>query len=359
MRMRGLCGLTIGLALLGMTAPAAAQSLVLYSGRSKSLIEPLVKRFEQKSGIDVKVKYGRGAGLLQLLKQEARAGVDRADVFWANTAGTLGTATDMGLLQKLPKALLDKPGAFTPKSGQWVPVTTRFRVLAYNSNKVDPAELPDSVLDLPELDKFKGRIGWTPTYSSFQDFVTALRLKEGRSAAASWLQGMKQLDPQGYKSNTPMVRALAEGEIDIALTNHYYVHRLKHGGAEGEYEGHEEEEEEEHEEEEHERNAGAPVEIYHFAAGDPGNLALVTGAGMIKGSDSPEAARKFLAHLLSKKSQRFAAETVNEYPVIEKVKLPKRLLPMDQVLKLSPELEFDRLGELDKTLRLLREQGLF
>jgi len=44
---------------------------------------------------------------------------------------------------------------------------------------------------------------------------------------------MQALNPNSYTSNTPMIRALASGEIDVALTNHYYVYQLKHGGAEG------------------------------------------------------------------------------------------------------------------------------
>jgi len=348
----------IGL-LCSVTAPAAAQELVIYSGRSKSLVDPLVERFEEETGMDVRVKYGRGAQLLATLREEGQ--FSPADVFWANTAGTLGAANNAGLLDELPPEILETPGAFTPSSGRWAPITTRFRVLAYNPENIDPADLPASVLDLPELEQFEGRVGWTPTYSSFQDFITALRVTKGREVAGDWLQRMKQLAPKSYTSNTPMIEALDAGEIDIALTNHYYVHRLKHGGAEGEYEGHQEEEheEEEHEEHGHAAEPDAGVGIYHFAPGDPGNLALVTGAARLKSSSESEAAHNFLQFLLSASAQQFAAEQVNEYPVIRDVPLPDHLLPMERVLELSPQLDFERLRELEETTRLLREQGLF
>jgi iron(III) transport system substrate-binding protein len=366
MRMRSL---SIALALTALSLPlvltgcgsesdnATGEALTLYSGRSKSLIEPLVEQFEEKTGQAVEVKYGRGAQLLETLSQEGEYG--SADVFWANTAGTLGAATEAGLLQKLPDSILDQPGAFVPSSGQWTPITTRFRVLAYNPDNVDAGELPGSVLDLPELDQFQGRIGWTPGYTSFQDFVSALRVTQGEATTARWLEAMKQLKPKAYHSNTPMVQALAAGEIDIALTNHYYIHRLKHGGGEGEYEGHEEEEEHEHEEDEH-ATPEASVEIYHFEAGDPGNLALVTGAGLLKNSDQPEAAKTLITFLLSEQAQQFAARQVNEYPVTAGVELPSHLMPMEQVLSLSPQFDFERLrAELTPTLELLREKDLF
>jgi iron(III) transport system substrate-binding protein len=225
-------------------------------------------------------------------------------------------------------------------------------VLAYNPNKVDPSELPDSVLELPELEQFEGRVGWTPTYSSFQDFVTAMRVTEGRSTTARWLSDMQQLDPKSYSSNTPMITAMAQGQLDIALTNHYYVHR-KHGGAEGAYEGQGQGAEQQ------QAQSGAPVKIYHFEPGDVGNLALVTGAGMLKGAGNKPAAKRFLKFLLSTQAQQFLAQSVNEYPVIADVSRPDQVLSMERVLELSPDFEYERLNELDGTLKLLRQEGLF
>ncbi|MFB6345111.1 MAG: hypothetical protein ABEK50_04965 [bacterium] len=42
--------------------------------------------------------------------------------------------------------------------------------------------------------------------------------------------------------------------------------------------------------------------MYRFKQGDPGNLALLTGAGILTHSDRKKQARKFLKFLLSKKS---------------------------------------------------------
>jgi len=185
-----------------------------------------------------------------------------------------------------------------------------------------------------------------------------LRLREGEDETARWLNGISELNPKSYTSNTPMIRALAAGEIDVALTNHYYVHRLKHGGAEGEYEGHEEEEEEHGEEEEESVRPSAPVETYHFADGDPGNLALVTGAGILSTSNQSEEARQFLEFLVSEQSQSYAADQVHEYPVIPGTDVPDYMLPVDEALSLSPEFEPGRLSELEPTLKLLRDQGI-
>lgn len=331
--------------------------LVVYSGRSQPLVDGLVEKFKEESNVPVRVKYGKDAQLLAALNEEGEQ--SPADVFWANTTGALGTAVDNDLLTELPESITDRADRFVPSNRRWVPVTTRFRVMAYNSDRVDPSDLPDSVLELPEQSRFEGRIGWTPTYSSFQDFLTVLRLEEGKKTAANWLSDMSDLNPKSYTSNTPMIRALAAGEIDLALTNHYYVLRLKHGGAEGEYEGHEEEEGEESEEEgEESTRPSAPVQTYHFEDGDVGNLALVTGAGVISSSDQPEAAREFVNFLLSKDAQSFAAESVNEYPVVSETFVPDYMLPVEKSLSLSPDFEPEELGNLEPTLELLRDEGI-
>lgn len=327
-----------------------ASEVVIYSGRSKALVDDLVEQFEAQHDLDVSIKYGTDAQLMAALEEEGDQ--SPADLFWANTTGALGAASNADLLQPLPDSILQLPGAYVPSSGQWVPVTSRFRVLAYNTERVDPEALPASVMDLPSRSQYAGRIGWTPAYSSFQDFVTAMRALEGEDATRAWLEGMQELDPKAYASNTPMLQALAADEIDLALTNHYYVLRLKHGGGEGEYEDEEEGESEEA------GQPSAPVATYFFESGDVGNLALVTGAGLLRTSDQDAGALQVLAYLLSPEAQRFAAQEVNEYPVVSVEALPEYMVPADSSMQLSPGFEVDQLRDLDATLDLLRQVGL-
>jgi iron(III) transport system substrate-binding protein len=359
-----LVGLALALGACRSEAPApaapgaadAAGPLVIYSGRRDVLVGPLVERFERETGLDVEVRYGTDAELLAALAEEGTA--SPADVFWANTAGAL--VQSQGRFAPVPDSLLGRPAAFAPDSGQWVPVTTRFRVLAYAPSRVDTTDLPASVMGLPGVAALRGRVGWTPTYSSFQDFVSAMRATEGEPATAAWIDGMKALQPKAYESNAPMLEALEAGEIDVALTNHYYVLRITEGGEEGEVETPEEEAAEQaaaargeaEEEGEHD------VAMHHFAGGDVGNLALVTGAGLLATGRHRQAALRFLAFLLSPEAQAFAAEEVHEYPVVRGTALPAYLMPLDRALALGPDLDPAALADLDATLDLLRTKEL-
>ena len=317
--------------------PPAPGPLVVYAGRSEALVGPIVAQFEQATGIDVEVRYGTDAALLAALQEEGAR--SPADVFWANSSGTLVAATMANLLGELPDSLRAVPAAFVPASGRWVPVTIRFRTLALRRG-ADTTAVPTSVLDLPQATALRGRIGWTPAYASFQDFVTALRVRHGDDSTRTWLEGMKALRPRAYASNTPMLEALEAGEIDVALTNHYYVLRILQGTGETA------------------ARADAPVSIRPFATGDDGNLALVTGAGVLPTSTRHETALRFLHFLLSSEAQAHAASVNYEYPVVRDTPLPAFLMPLDRALALSPALDFERLGDLDGTLRLLREAEL-
>ena len=310
--------------------PDADGPLVVYTGRKESLVGPLVDLFTEKTGVDVEVRYADDAALLAQMQEEG----DRspADVFWANTAGALGAAAEADLLTVLPDSFRVLPGAFVPAGGEWIPVTVRFRVLAYAPSRVDSAALPSSVTALPEAEALAGRIGWTPTYSSFQDFLTAYRIQGGNESAAAWIAAMQDADAQAYASNTPMLDALLAGEIDVALTNHYYVLRK--------------------------RAEGADLAYTFFTPGDPGNLALVTGAGVLDTSARQRAARQFLSFLLTDEAQAFAVETTREVPVIAGAPTPEDFVPFETAVEYAPRLEVERLRELDETLRLLRDEGL-
>lgn len=310
--------------------PDAEGPLVVYTGRKESLVGPLVDLFTEQTGIEVEVRYADDAALLAQMQEEG----DRspADVFWANTAGALGAAVEANLLTVLPDSFRVLPGAFVPSSGEWVPVTVRFRVLAYAPGRVDSTALPSSVTELPEAEALAGRIGWTPTYSSFQDFLTGYRLQGGDEAAASWIAAMQAADAQAYTSNGPMLDALVAGEIDAALTNHYYVLRKQ--------------------------AEGADLAYTFFTPGDPGNLALVTGAGVLDTSARQRAARRFIAFLLTEEAQAFAAETTREVPVIAGAPSPEGFIPFETAVEYAPRLDVERLRELDETLRLLRDQAL-
>ena len=72
--------------------PADPGELVLYSGRSESLVAPVIEQFREATGIDVQVKYGGTSEIAATIAEEG--GNSPADVFWAQDPGALAALRD-------------------------------------------------------------------------------------------------------------------------------------------------------------------------------------------------------------------------------------------------------------------------
>jgi iron(III) transport system substrate-binding protein len=309
-------------------SPAAETGdLVVYSGRAEKLVQPVLTAFEQAKGRRVRVRYGDTAELAAtLLEEGARS---PADVYFAQDAGGLGALAAARMLRRLPDDVLGLvPPGFRSSAGEWVGVSGRARVLAYSTARVRPEELPESVLGLTDP-RWKGRVGWAPQNGSFQAFVTALRLRHGDDEALRWLRGIVANAPKSYAKNAPAVQAVADGEVDVALVNHYYLFRFLE-----------------------ERGPGFPVRNHYFPKGDVGNLVNVAGAGVLATSRRPEAATELVRWLLGDAAQRHFALETSEYPLRPGVPLAPGLTPLAEID--HPEVDLDRLADLERTLEMLR-----
>lgn len=309
---------------------ASAQTLTVYSGRGEALVAPLVARFTAETGIEVAVRYGDTAQLAVLILEEGR--VSPADVFWGQDAGALGALARAGRLRSVPEALTrGLPSIYVGASQTWVATSGRARVFAYAADRV--ADLPTSVFDLT-APEWRGRVSWAPTNGSFQAFVTAMRVVHGDDVARDWLRGMRANGVSAYPNNTTQVEAVAAGEIDVALVNHYYLLGFLAN------------------------DPSYPVAQAFFANGDVGNLVNVAGAGVLDTSNQPEAAERFVAFLLADEAQGYFTNEVFEYPVTTAVAPNANLESLERLVEASPDVDLDTLDDLDGTLDLLREVGL-
>ena len=311
-----------------------AKELVLYSGRSKSLVEPIIKQFENETQIKVKLRYGGTAELAVALLEEGEN--SPADLFWAQDAGALGAISKRGLFQQLPDTIPSKvPEKFRDSGGMWVATSGRARVIAYSSDQIKAEDVPDSIFELTDS-KWQGRVGWAPQNASFQAFVTAMRVGIGEEKTEEWLRGMKANKTKSYAKNTPIIKALAAGEIDLGLPNHYYLLRFKKTDSE------------------------FPVEQAFFKPDDPGNLVNIAGIGHLTTSQNSEEALALIQFLLSSQAQQFFVSEVFEYPVTNNaVPNPNpKLVPLAELLERTPKINLGDLDDLDGTLKLLRKVGI-
>jgi iron(III) transport system substrate-binding protein len=306
-----------------------AGSLTVYSGRSDTLVAPLIEQFKESTGIDISVKYASTPQLAATLLEEG--GNTPADVFFAQDPG--GLAAVSGLLTTLDEDVLAMvPQWAVSPSGVWVGVSGRARTVAYNTELLSPDDLPDDLTGFADP-KWKDRIGWAPTNASFQTMVTAMRSIWGEEKTVQWLKDIQANDPKVYPKNTPIVAAAAAGEIEVGLVNHYYLHRFL--AEQGESFG---------------------ARNYHPASGGPGAIVMVSGVGILEASDNKDNAQMFIDFLLSEESQRYFVEETYEYPLASGIPVAAGVTPLSEVN--NPDISSAALSDLEGTQALLREAGV-
>lgn len=306
-------------------------TLVVYSGRSQNLVEPLLDRFAEETGTAIEVNYGDTADLALLLDEEGDA--TDADVFFAQSPGAVAYLDDRGVLASVPDDVRDRvEDQYVADDGNWIGVTGRQRVLVYNQELVDDEELPDSVDDLV-TEPYRGRVAVAPTNGSFQDFVSAMRVERGDEATATWLEGLVANDVETYAENNAIVDAVSRGEVDMGLVNHYYNARFL------------------------DEDPSLPSVNHRFADGDIGSLVLAATVSVVADTDQPEAAAEFVRFLLDEQAQAYFRDETFEYPLVAGVEAPPSVPPLNGVE--APAVDYAELGgDLTGTLELIRETGL-
>ncbi len=305
-------------------------SLVVYSGRNEELVGPLIEQFEAATGIEVEIRYGDTAEMAAQILEEGDN--SPADVYYGQDAGALGALAAEGRLVELADDQLDLVAdGLKDDEGRWVGTSGRARVVVYNNEALAEDDLPDSILEFTDP-AWKGRLGWAPTNGSFQAFVTALRVLEGEEGARAWLEGVQANEPAVFDGNSPIVEAVAAGEIDAGFVNHYYLHRYL---AE-------------------DPSYAASNKLY--GGGDPGGLVNVAGAGILDTADNTAEAEAFIDFLLSVEAQTYFAEETFEIPLVASVD-PVAGVPTLEDITL-PDLDLNQLDDLAGTLELLTELGI-
>lgn len=319
------------------TSPPAGDEdgLVVYSGRSEKLVKPLLDMFTQQTGVQLSVKYGSSAELAAQLLEEADK--TPAALFLSQDAGALGALQDAGRFVALPAAQLDKVAPqFRSRTGSWVGLSGRARVLAYNSDQVKPVDLPRSVFALTGP-SYRGKVGFAPTNASFQSFVTAMRVSVGEARTRAFLTALKANEPKAYEGNVLLLDAVDKGEVAFGLLNHYYLYEkaAEAGGLDK-----------------------LKARNHFFPAGDPGALVNVAGVGALArdGGAADPRALQLVDFLLGAPAQEYFATETFEYPLVSGVPADAQLPPLASID--NPDIDLSELDTLSATLTLLDEVGL-
>lgn len=314
-------------------SPDEGGSLTVYSGREEEFVASLFEQFEADTGIQVDVRYGDSAELAATIVEEGDA--SPADVFFSQDAGSLGAVAEAGLFTEIESEVLDRvEERFHSSEGLWVGTSGRGRVAVYNTEVLDDSELPASILEFADP-RWEGRIGLPPTNSSFQAHVAAMMLTIGEDPTREWLEGVMANGVRFYEDNAATTRAVAAGEIEVGLVNHYYKFEVEA------------------------EDGSLPIANHYFESGDPGSFVNTAGVGILASTDNSDAARSLVDYLTGRQGQTWVAGETWEYPVASGFEPSVEVLALGRFVGPESQVDLSELGPaLPGALQLLADVGM-
>ncbi|MGA1624474.1 MAG: Fe(3+) ABC transporter substrate-binding protein [Prochlorothrix sp.] len=285
-------------------APSEDAGIVnLYTARHYDTDETLYQEFTEATGIEIQVIQGEADELIERIRNEGEQ--SPADVFMAVDAGRLWRAEEAGLFQPVTSEVLTSsvPESLRHPEGLWFGLTKRARVLVYNPETVDPAEL--STYEALAEPQWQGRVCIRSSGNIYnQSLLGSMVETLGVEATEAWAKGLVAnlaREPEG--GDTDQIKAVAAGQCDVAVANHYYWARLAKS------------------EKPEDQDVVAKTAVFFPNQDDRGTHVNISGAGVVATAPNPENAVTFLEFLVSPEAQSTFANGNNEYPVVDGVAL--------------------------------------
>jgi iron(III) transport system substrate-binding protein len=264
----------------GIISHPPASTVVVYTSVDQIYSEPILKEFENRTGIHVLAVYdveaAKTTGLVnRLIAEEGRP---QADVFWNGEFAQTLLLQQLGILAPYSSpASSDIPAQYKDSEGYWTGFGGRARVLLVNTNLLPPSEYPGSVFDLLDANLSGKDIGIAyPTFGTTATQAAALYAAIGPERARSFYIQLKSKGVRVVDGNSVVRDLVARGQIKLGLTDTDDA-----CGA---------------------LRSGAPVALVFLdqRAGGLGTLIIPNTVAIIAGGSHPVEAQALVDYLLSK-----------------------------------------------------------
>lgn len=311
-------------------AESASRVVNVYSARHYSSDAVVYAAFTEATGIEINLIEARGDQLIERVRADGERSpadvivtVDAARLHRAEEAGLFASSDFSEFADRLPSHLIHP-------EGYWVAVAQRSRVIAYSNERVADGEIT-TYADLADP-RWNDRICVRSSGSVYnQSLLASIVAHEGEEAAEAWAQAIVDnmaRAPQG--GDRDQLRAIAAGECDVAITNHYYFAMMANSNEPAD-------------------QAVVDQTTLFFPNQDTTGAHMnVSGAGIAVNAPHPEEAREFIAFLISDDAQRIFAEMTNEVPAVPTASWENEtlsaMMPFNQ-----DELAIDELGANNAT----------
>ena len=284
-------------------ANAVADEVNVYSSRHYNTDQALYDEFAEATGITVNLIEAKGDALIERMAAEGES--SPADVFITVDGSRIARAVEAGLFQPISSEALASaiPENLRHPDGLWFGLSTRVRGIVYAKDRVDPSTIA-TYEDLADP-AWSGKICIRSSSNVYnQSLVASMIAADGLEAAEGWASSIvtnMARKPQG--GDTDQIKAVAAGECDVAIANHYYLARLIRSDDAADQE------------------VANAVDIIFPNQDGRGAHANVSAAGVAAHAPNKDAAIEFIEYLATPSAQAYFADGNNEWPVVEGVKL--------------------------------------
>src|SRR6516164_2063946 len=286
--------------------------VVVYVSHDQVFSEPILKDFENDTGIKVRAIYDteetRSAGAMNRLIAEKNN--PQADVYWANEP----IRAEVLRQQHIAAAYVSPNAAgisatFRDPDGYWTGFAARARVLIVNTN-LDPR--PASVLSYTDP-RWRGKtVIANPLFGTTTDQIAALFVLWGDERGRTFMQDLHDSGVKISPSNGDSADLVARGAFAFGLVDSDdVVNRIK----------------------QHQ-----PIDIVYPDQGvdEIGCFIVPNAAVLIAGAPHPEAGKKLIDYLLSKDTERkLALSNAAQIPLHSGVTSPAELRPIESMKVMS------------------------
>jgi iron(III) transport system substrate-binding protein len=251
--------------------------LTVYCAHDSSYSEPILKQFEQETGIKLNIRFDTEAtkslGLTESLIREKDN--PRCDVFWNNEIlGTLDLQSK-GILEPYKGSGYERiPAAFKDPDGQWTGFAARLRVWIINTNLISPT--PQAIDVIMEKDNLDRVTIAKPLYGTTRTHYTVLWQTMGENELKDWHDDVKARGLIFAQSNGQTKNLVAQANCTLGWTDTDDYFEAK--------------------------DEGRSVEMlpYRLDKTDQ-TICIPNTVMMVKGCPQPELAKKLIDYLLSEK----------------------------------------------------------
>jgi iron(III) transport system substrate-binding protein len=312
--------------------------VVVYCALDRNFSEPLLKEFEERTGIQVEAEYDMEAtktvGLVRKIKETMNH--PRGDVFWNNEIVNTLKLKNLGALQSyVSPNSADIPKKFKDPDGYWTGFAARARVFIINTQLAkDRDHWPKSYMDLvdPEWTGQGGiakpLTGTTATHGAILFQIL------GEEQAKAFFKKICDTDVNLTSGNAHLMRLVRKGDFTFGFTDtdDFNVARVD--------------------------SANYPVaSIYpDQGEGQVGTLVLPNTVAMIKNCPHPDEAKKLIDFILSPEvEERLAFSDSAQIPLHPGVKKPDHVKVPGQDFR-AMEVDFEEAAKTyDRCQAFFRE----